>query len=168
MNVARVAVILMLGVMLVTGFACDNGPEPTPKPTPATKPTPTSSAVPTATPEPTPLPDVRIHYIKWKDKYHPFTESGEYVSIQNYGEEYLNLQGWELIDLTDGYPSYIFKHYILKPGFTVRVYTDYTWEEGGSHSFEWDEPIWNNSHPDVAALYNAQGELVSTRSYTID
>lgn len=161
--------ILLLGIMLVPGFACDNGgAEPTPKPTTSTKPTPTPSATATLSPTPTPLPDVRIHFIKWEDRLDPFFESGEYVSIQNYGDEYLNLFGWELVDLTDGYPSYVFRHHVLGPAETVRVYTNQKHEFWGGHTFAWDEAIWNNSHPDVAALYNAQGELVSTRSYTID
>ena len=169
MNAARAAVILLLGVMLVPGFACDgDGAEPTPKPTTSTKPTPTPTATATLSPTPTPLPDIRIHFIKWEDRLALFFESGEYVSIQNYGDEYLNLFGWELVDLTDGYPTFTFPHYILKPGYTVRVYTNQKHEDWGGLTFAWDEPIWNNSHPDVAALYDAQGRLVSTRSYTID
>jgi len=169
MKLPRVAAILLLGAVLACGCSCGDGtgPQPTPRPTVPKKPTPTPTATMTVTPEPTPLPPVRIHFIDWEGRIE-FTEADEYVSIKNHGDESLNLEGWELIDLTDGEPWYIFPFYVLHGGRTVRVYTNQHHDEWGGHSFYWPEPVWNNTVPDTAALYNAQGELVSTKSYVID
>lgn len=169
MKLPRIAVILLLSAVLASGCACGDGtePKPTPKPTTPTKPTPTPTATMTVTPEPTPLPPVRIHFIDWEGRIE-FTEADEYVSIKNYGDEPLNLERWELVDLTDGEPSYIFPFYVLHGGNTTRVYTNQYKDEWGGHSFYWPEPVWNNTVADTAALYNAQGEMVSTRSYVID
>jgi|GEM_PF-7100547 len=48
MKITRIAVILLLGILLVSAFACFPGPEATPTPTPT--PTPTTTATPTPTP----------------------------------------------------------------------------------------------------------------------
>lgn len=166
MKLPRIAAILLLGAVLACGCSCGdgNGAKPTPKPTVPTKPTPTATL--TVTPEPTPLPPVRIHFINWEGRIE-FTEADEYVSVKNYGDQPLNLEGWELINLTEGKPWYTFPFYVLHPGMTVRVYTNQYHEDWGGHSFNWPEPVWNNTVPDTAALYNAQGQQVSTRSYVI-
>jgi hypothetical protein len=169
MKVPKIAAILLLVAVLASGCACGDGTgsKPTPKPTTPTEPTATATATLAVTPTATPLPPVRIYFIDWEGKV-PFTESDEYVAIKNYGDEPLNLERWELIDLTDGEPSYTFSFCVLEPARTVRVYTNQYHQEWGGHSFFWPEPVWNNTHPDTAALYNAQGELVSTKSYVID
>ena len=168
-NLPRMAAVLLLGAVLACGCSCGdgNGAKPTAKPTVPTKPTPSPTATLSATPEPTPLPPVRIHFINWEGRI-KFTEADEYVSIKNYGDQPLNLERWKLIDLTDGEPWYIFPFYVLNPGMTTRVYTNQYHVDWGGHSFNWPEPVWNNTVPDTAALYNAQGERVFTRSYTVD
>ena len=95
----------------------------------------------------------------------PRVESDEYVEITNLGDQPQDLAGWILIDISDEYPSFIFPSYILAPGESTRVYTNEYHSEWGGFSFEYSQAIWNNSEPDIAALYNSQGEEVSRKSY---
>jgi endonuclease YncB( thermonuclease family) len=92
-------------------------------------------------------------------------ESDEYVEITNLGEQPQDLAGWILQDISDGYPSFIFPTCILRPGESVRVYTNEYHPEWGGFSFESSQAIWNNSEPDIAVLYNSQGEEISRKSY---
>ena len=171
MKFTRVALVLLSGILLMSCFACNNGdgpgPSPGPKPTPVTKatPTPTSTPTPTATTLPAGS-DIQIHRIYYSGR--GFEESNEYVSIKNYGDDDLCIEGWVLQDITDGEPIFRFPFYILKARRTVRVYTNEVWLGWGGFSFYSREPIWNNTVPDTAALYNAKGELVSTMTYVIE
>ena len=54
MKKSRIAVVLLLVIVLVSGLACCGGGESVPTPTPM----PTPTATPTPTPTPTPLPTV--------------------------------------------------------------------------------------------------------------
>jgi endonuclease YncB( thermonuclease family) len=124
---------------------------------------------PTSTPSPSPTPptevsNVQITYIFFDGKV-PRVESDEYVEITNLGDQSQDLAGWILIDISDGYPSFIFPSYILGPGKSIRVYTNEHHSEWGGFSFELSQAIWNNSEPDIAALHNSQGEEVSRRGY---
>ena len=92
-------------------------------------------------------------------------ESDEYVEITNLGDQAQDLVGWELKDISEGYPSFTFPSYILAPGKSVRVYTDEYHPEWGGFSFEYSRAVWNNSEPDIAALYNREGKEVSRKSY---
>lgn len=56
MKKARIAIVLLLGILLVSGFACDGDGEPTPTSTPMPTPTTTPTLTPTPTPTPTPAP----------------------------------------------------------------------------------------------------------------
>jgi len=95
----------------------------------------------------------------------PYVESDEYVAIQNLGSASQNLSEWVLIDISDGAPSFTFPDYDLAPGETIRIYTNEIHPEWGGFSFGYGQAIWNNTDPDTAALYDAQGQLVSTMSY---
>jgi hypothetical protein len=77
----------------------------------------------------------------------------------------VNLQGWKLIDIDEGYPELIFPYYILNPGQSIRVYTNEIHPEYGGFSFGQGTAVWNNSDPDTAVLYNAQGDEMSRKSY---
>jgi len=87
--------------------------------TPAPSPTP----APSITPFPAKAPNVQIAYIFYDGKV-PRVESDEYVEIVNLGDEPQDLTGWVLKDISDGYPTFTFPPYILKPGERIRVYTN--------------------------------------------
>ena len=115
-------------------------------------------------PPPTEVLNIQITHIFY-DGQVPRVESDEYVEITNLGERPQDLAGWILQDISDEYPSFIFSAYILGPGESVRVYTNEYHPEWGGLSFESSRAIWNNSEPDIAALYNSQGEEISRKSY---
>ena len=133
-----------------------------------TAPTPTPTPTPTLTPTPTPTPEkvvnvqiTRIFY----DGLVKSVESDEYVEITNLGTGSVDLAGWVLKDISEGYPTFIFPSYVLQPGKSVRVYTNEIHPEYGGFSFGSGKAVWNNTDPDMAALYNAQGQEVSRKSY---
>ena len=144
MRKTQVIMGILLGAALVVLVAC--APAPT-----------------TSTP-PVEAPDVQITNIFY-DGLVFRAESDEYVEITNLGEEPQNLAGWMLKDISEGYPSFIFPSYILAPGESIRVYTNEYHPEWGGFSFEYGRAIWNNSGPDIAALYNTQSEEISQKSY---
>lgn len=108
--------------------------------------------------------DVQITYIFY-DGVVPSVESDEYVEITNIGDEPQDLSDWLLMDFSDAGPSFTFPSYILSSSESIRVYTNEYHPEWGGFSFGRGSAIWNNSDPDVAALYNAEGQLVSSKSY---
>ena len=115
-------------------------------------------------PSPIMVENVQITYIFY-DGLVPYVESDEYVEITNLGDQPQELTGCVLMDISEGYPSFTFPSYILAPGKSIRVYTNEYHSEWGGFSFEYSQPIWNNSEPDVAVLYNNQGKEVSRKSY---
>jgi len=121
---------------------------------------PTSPSAPTI-PEASNVQITRIFY----DGVIPRVESDEYVEITNLGTEPQDLAGWMLKDISEGYPSFTFPHYILESGTTIRVYTNEIHPEWGGFSFDYGKAIWNNTEPDMAVLYNTQGQEVSRKSY---
>lgn len=108
--------------------------------------------------------NVQITYIFY-DGIVPRTESDEYVEITNLGDTSQDLKGWVLKDISEGYPSLTFPTYILQPGQSIRVYTNEIHAEYGGFSFRSGKAVWNNSSPDTAVLKNAQGQVVSRKSY---
>ena len=116
-------------------------------------------------------------------------EPDEYVVIKNLSETHVKMGGWVLKNITKGYPSFTFPlNFVFGPGQIIRVYTDEiypecgTWLEfgGGSKapycenpgkiwfSFNWAAgDIWSNEKPNVAVLYDAQGNEVSRKSYAV-
>ena len=140
---------------------------------------------------------VLITYIRYKGTVYPSdpeecvcykrVEPDEYVVIKNLSETYVKMDGWVLKNITKGYPSFTFPlNFILGPGQIIRVYTDEiypeceTWREFGTKapycenpgklwfSFNWAAgDIWNNEKPDVAVLYDAQGNEISRKSYAV-
>ncbi|MCD6358886.1 MAG: lamin tail domain-containing protein, partial [Dehalococcoidia bacterium] len=109
-------------------------------------------------------PLVRITDIFY-DGVVPRVESDEYVEITNLGGQGQDVTGWVLKDISEGYPSFTFPSYILAPGVSIRVYTNEINPEWGGFSFGYGRAIWNNTDPDTAALYDAEGQEVSRRSY---
>ena len=108
--------------------------------------------------------NVQITYILY-DGFVYRTESDEYVEITNVGDTSQDLNGWTLLDISEGYPSLTFPSYILQPGKSIRVYTNEIHPEYGGFSFGSGKAVWNNSSPDTAVLKNAQGQEVSRKSY---
>lgn len=95
----------------------------------------------------------------------PSWEADEYVEITNTGTEAQDLEGWVLRDISEGYPWFTFPPYLLAPGASIRVYTNEDHPEYGGFSFGHGNPVWNNDEPDTAALFDAEGQEVSRRSY---
>ena len=133
-------------------------PVPTPIATPTPMPTPTIAATSTGT------PNLSIECIFF-DGVVSRTESDEYVRIVNAGETSVNLSNWSLKDVADGSPTFTFPGYTIAPNETIRVYTNEVHSESGGFSFGRGSSIWANSAPDTAALFNAQGQEVSRKSY---
>ena len=135
---------------------------PTPPPAPAPTPTPT----PQPTPSPVPSVTTKVQITKiFYDGLVSRVESDEYVEITNLGNDPQDLAGWVLKDISQGYPSFTFPSYVLTPGASIRVYTNEIHSEWGGFSFGSGQAVWNNSDPDTAALYDAQGNEVSQKSY---
>jgi hypothetical protein len=126
--------------------------------------------VPTATPPPstaTPAPEgpgLKIECIFY-DGLVPTSEADGYVQIVNSAPESMDLAGWRLQDVADGTPTFSFPAFTLASGDRVRVYTNQVHEEWGGLSFGRGTSIWNNSDPDIAALFDPQGNQVSVLSY---
>ncbi len=146
-------------------------PAPTATFTPAPTPTSTATPPPAATPTPTatatgvPLVEgVVIVCIRFDGEV-PRTEADEYVQIANTGDTPVELEDWRLVDVADGSPTFTFPAHLLQPGETVRVHTNQEHTEWGGFSFRYGIAIWNNSEPDAAGLFNAQGVEVSRKTY---
>ena len=77
----------------------------------------------------------------------------------------VDLEGWQLIDQSDGAPQLVFPVYWLQPQSSVWVYTDEVHPKSGGFSFERVTSFWNNFSPGTAALINPSGETVSTKDY---
>ena len=172
-RIVRTVASLLLGIVVVSTLACGGGSSSshsTPRPT---QPPATATAVPTATatlsPTPTATPSysVKIYEIVYEGDLLT-GEPDEYVVIMNYGDVDVNIYGWVLKDITDGSPSLTFPHYVFGSGEMIRVYTKEYDNDWGGFRFDVDEGVWNNSHPDVAALYDKGGYLVSEATYEIE
>ena len=109
-------------------------------------------------------PDVQITHIFY-DGLVPRVESDEYVEITNLGKQPVDLKDWMLTDISEGNPSFTFPSYILAPDKSIRVYTNEYHPEWGGFSFGYGKAIWNNTEPDVAVLYDNQGNVISQKSY---
>lgn len=144
-----------------------------------------------------PVQITEVHYLgmNYNDTIalgHTIVEWDEYVEIHNFSDSPQNLVGWTLIDITKGAPTFIFPMFTpcsctyegswskcvkecypkrpctIAPRESIRVYTgDPQWESGGYCFYYYPGNIWDNVTPDTAVLYNAEGQEVSSRSYTI-
>ncbi len=121
------------------------------------------------------------------------TEPDEYVVIKNMSTEWVDIRGWKIINVSrEGnfqftFPDYFnccpdfYKDYfgsdfncippmqcILAPHQSVLVYTDEFHPETGGLSFNYGNgDIWQNDRPNIAVLYDAEGNEVSRKSYLI-
>ncbi|SUZ64983.1 uncharacterized protein METZ01_LOCUS17837 [marine metagenome] len=156
----------------VSSGASPIGGNVSPTATPTALPTPVPTPIATPTPMPTPTivatstgtSNLSIDCIFF-DGVVSRTESDEYVRIVNAGETSVDLSNWSLKDVADGSPTFTFPGYTIAPNETIRVYTNEVHSESGGFSFGLGSSIWANSAPDTAALFNAEGQEVSRKSY---
>lgn len=95
------------------------------------------------------------------DGAEPRSEGDEYAVIKNTGGTALDLKGFR-INAGDRGQDFRFPSYALKPGASVKVYTNRAIK--GSFSFGIRRAIWNNSG-DCGFLFNAAGTQVSKYCY---
>ena len=68
------------------------------------------------------------------------------------------------MDIADGMLSFILPSHALASDARVRVYTNEVHPEWGGFSFGFGRAVWNNSVPDLAALFDASGTGVQLRT----
>jgi endonuclease YncB( thermonuclease family) len=83
----------------------------------------------------------------------------EWVEIQNVGSYDVDLAGWNLIS-ERGHQDCPLTG-ILNAGDILRIWAMEA--QGAGYSCGYNSPIWNNSEPDPAVLYNAQGVEMSRK-----
>jgi micrococcal nuclease len=83
----------------------------------------------------------------------------EWVDIQNVGDFTVDLAGWSLV--SERGEQACFLEGELAAGETLRIWAMEALGEGFSCGYS--SPIWNNSEPDPAVLYNPQGVEVSRK-----
>jgi len=97
-------------------------------------------------------PDIKI------DVQEESSGDGEYVELENRGEETYNLEDWSIQD-EDG-NEYVFDDVELREGDSLRLYSS-----NESKEFNWGTNyIWNNGG-DNAYLYDSEDVLVTEYSY---
>ncbi len=95
-------------------------------------------------------------------------EPDEYVVIKNLSTCYQDVTGWKLKNISKPSPTFKFPPYIISPGEIIRIYTDiYEPETGGFTFYYGFGDIWSNDHSDIAVLYDALGNEVSRKSYSV-
>jgi hypothetical protein len=121
---------------------------------------------------------IKITYIHYKGTVFPpdpekgfcyeRVEPDEYVVIKNLSTCYQDLTGWTLKNISKPSPTFKFPPAIIAPGGITRIYTDEYHEEFDGLTFYYGHgDIWSNDHPDIAVLYDALGNEVSRKSYTL-
>ena len=83
----------------------------------------------------------------------------EYVDLQNIGDMDVDLTGWNLVSERGHQECHLAG--IIKAGETLRVWAGVS--QQGGYSCGYSSPIWNNSQPDPAVLFNLQGVEVSRK-----
>ena len=95
-------------------------------------------------------------------------QNQEYVQIKNAGTTAVNLKGWKIKDQGNIH-TYTFPSYSLKAKSTVTLRSGKGTNSASTLYWQKDIFIWNNHDParhengDTAYLYNAQGQLISTK-----
>lgn len=86
-------------------------------------------------------------------------KKAEWVEIQNVGHIDVDLSGWNLVS-ERGHQDCPLSG-TIKAGEVWRIWSMQA--QGAGYSCGYSSPIWNNSEPDPAVLYNAQGAEVSRK-----
>jgi hypothetical protein len=121
---------------------------------------------------------VQINSIHYKGTFYPpdpkagfcyeRVEPDEYVVIKNLSSCYVDMTGWQLKNISKPSPVFKFPAFTIYPGGIIRIYTDeYLPEFGGLTFYYGFGDIWSNDHNDIAVLYDALGNEVSRKSYTV-
>jgi hypothetical protein len=92
-------------------------------------------------------------------------QSDEYVEITNQGAAATDVSGWKITSAHSKRQVFTFPAgTTLSPGQRVRVYTNEVHPETGGFSFASAQAIWND-HDDVATLFDAADQVVSSLAY---
>jgi len=122
---------------------------------------------------------VQIHSIHYKGTVFPpdpeascctyeRVEPDEYVVIKNLSTCFQDMTGWTLKNISQPSPTFKFPPFTIYPGEIIRIYTDQVEPETGGLTFYYGlGDIWNNDTPNIAVLYDAHGNEVSRKSYTV-
>lgn len=81
------------------------------------------------------------------------------MDIRNIGNEAQDLNGWQLLS-ERGSQNCVLSG-ALGPGQSLRIWAMSSDAGQGGFNCGFGENIWNNSEPDAAILYDAQGNEVS-------
>jgi hypothetical protein len=82
----------------------------------------------------------------------------EYVDLSNIGGQAVDLGGWRLVSEKGNQECWLGG--VVQPGATLRVWALASDADKGGYNCNFGSPIWNNSEPDPAALYDSTGTLV--------
>jgi len=91
------------------------------------------------------------------------TEADEYAVLINVGDSWVDLSNWQL-NAGKNQQFTFPEHALLKPGGSIRVYTNYIDDNTGGFSFNSKTAIWNN-RGDVGRLTDHRGCLVFEYRY---
>jgi len=162
------AVFIFLIAVLAGCSATEIVPPPTSPGSTASSTNPTTSETTTETTT-TPggiFPDMTVVINDVVYKGTPaLAESDEFVEIQNWQPDPVDMTGWVLTNLDRDIPAFTFPAYTLEAGKAIRVYTNEVHPQWGGFSFGSDKPLWDNVEGDTAILYDAGGHEISRRTY---
>ena len=100
----------------------------------------------------------------------PTTESDEYVVVTNSSKNPIDISGYYIYVATTGTqgPTFTFpKDSIIKPGQSLRIYTNEIHKETGGYSFGSGKAIWNN-RGGLAVLKDFKGTKLGEFKYKGD
>jgi|GEM_PF-437091 len=88
--------------------------------------------------------------------------NGEYAVIKNESAYDIDIGGWTVKDSAT--KIYEFKHYILKSGEKICLFSGIGTDSGGRFYWNNSQPVWNNDH-DTLYLRDSAGLLVEIYNY---
>ena len=88
--------------------------------------------------------------------------NGEYAGIKNESANGIDIGGWTVKD--NATKIYEFKHYILKSGEKIFLFSGIGTDSGGRFYWNNSQPVWNNDH-DTLYLRDTAGLLVEIYNY---
>ncbi|CAB9510441.1 expressed unknown protein [Seminavis robusta] len=97
----------------------------------------------------------------------PTSEADEYVVLTNNSKNAVDIAGYYVYVATTGTqgPTYTFpRDSVLKPGQSIRIYTNEVHKETGGYSFGSGKAIWNNKGG-LAVLKNGSGTKLAEFKY---